>query len=221
VSEPLVIVGDGMAAVRLVGMARPFNRGFGLALKAQSCSSPRREGHADASLTLASSSRPPASSRRTLTSAFSAKRSRAADDEVVMRLQLSKQLLLIDTDARRRWFSGRTRRSWSARPDPESQVRIRLPAGGRLIRTSGSGRDEIGIPLDPLSFLGPQPRLKLQKRAADFFRRRAYLRAAGVIRRLRDAKPQRHRLRRCNTVARSRSPRSGYRCWQDQRQCIR
>ena len=98
-SEPLVIVGDGMAAVRLVGMARPFNRGFGLALKAQSCSPPRREGHADASLTLASSSLPPASSRRTLTSAFSAKRSRAADDEVVMRLQLSKQLLLIDTDA--------------------------------------------------------------------------------------------------------------------------
>jgi allantoinase len=92
VSEPLVIVGDGMAAVRLVGMARPFNRGFGLALKAQSCSPPRREGHADASLTLASSSLPPASSRRTLTSAFSAKRSRAADDEVVMPLQLSKQL---------------------------------------------------------------------------------------------------------------------------------
>jgi hypothetical protein len=118
------------------GMARPFNRGFGLALKAQSCSPPRREGHADASLTLASSSLPPASSRRTLTSAFSAKRSRAADDEVVMRLQLSKQLLLIDTDARRRWFSGRTRRSWSARPDPESQVRIRLPAGGgSLVRT--------------------------------------------------------------------------------------
>jgi hypothetical protein len=54
-----------------------------------------------------------------------------------MRLQLSKQLLLIDTDARRRWFSGRTRRSWSARPDPESQVRIRLPAGGKWIRTLG------------------------------------------------------------------------------------
>ena len=136
-SEPLVIVGDGMAAVRLVGMARPFNRGFGLALKAQSCSPPRREGHADASLTLASSSLPPASSRRTLTSAYSAKRSRAADDEVVMRLQLSKQLLLIDTDARRRWFSGRTRRSWSARPDPESQVRIRLPAGASRIRILG------------------------------------------------------------------------------------
>jgi hypothetical protein len=27
------------------------------------------------------------------------------------------------------------RRSWSARPDPESQVRIRLPAGGSRIRT--------------------------------------------------------------------------------------
>ena len=49
-SEPLVIVGNGMAAARLVGMARPFNRGFGLPLKAQSCSPPRREGHADASL---------------------------------------------------------------------------------------------------------------------------------------------------------------------------
>jgi hypothetical protein len=126
VSEPLVIVGDGMAAVRLVGMARPFNRGFGLALKAQSCSPPRREGHADASLTLASSSLPPASSRRTLTSAFSAKRSRAADDEVVMRLQLSKQLLLIDTDARRRWFSGRTRRSWSA-PRPRKSGSHQTP----------------------------------------------------------------------------------------------
>jgi hypothetical protein len=53
-------------------------------------------------------------------------------------LQLSKQLLLIDTDARRRWFSGRTRRSWSARPDPKSQVRIRLPAGGSRIRTIGT-----------------------------------------------------------------------------------
>jgi hypothetical protein len=31
VSEPLVIVGNGMAAARVVGMARPFNRGFGLA----------------------------------------------------------------------------------------------------------------------------------------------------------------------------------------------
>ena len=29
------------------------------------------------------------------------------------------------------------RRSWSARPDPESQVRIRLPAGGSRIRTFG------------------------------------------------------------------------------------
>jgi alkanesulfonate monooxygenase SsuD/methylene tetrahydromethanopterin reductase-like flavin-dependent oxidoreductase (luciferase family) len=28
------------------------------------------------------------------------------------------------------------RRSWSARPDPESQVRIRLPAGGSRIRTA-------------------------------------------------------------------------------------
>ena len=80
-SEPLVIVGDGMAAVRLVGMARPFNRGFGLALKAQSCSPPRREGHADASLTLASSSLPPASSRRTLTSAFSASRRATTDPD--------------------------------------------------------------------------------------------------------------------------------------------
>jgi len=81
---------------------------IGLALKAQSCSPLRREGHADASLMLATSSLPPASSKRTLTSAFSANRrattdpdrSRAADDEVVVRLQLSKQLLLIDTDAR-------------------------------------------------------------------------------------------------------------------------
>jgi hypothetical protein len=30
------------------------------------------------------------------------------------------------------------RRSWSARRDPESQVRTRLPAGGNWIRTSGS-----------------------------------------------------------------------------------
>ena len=29
------------------------------------------------------------------------------------------------------------RRSWSARPDPESQVRIGLPAGGSRIRTLG------------------------------------------------------------------------------------
>ncbi len=64
-----------------MGMERPFNRGFALALNDQSCSLPRRAGQADASMMLATSSLPPASSRRTLTAALSARRRATTDPD--------------------------------------------------------------------------------------------------------------------------------------------
>jgi hypothetical protein len=57
-----------------MGMARPFSRGFVVALNDQSCSPPRRAGQRSGSMISGESSLPLASSRRTLTSAFSARR---------------------------------------------------------------------------------------------------------------------------------------------------
>ena len=49
------------------------------------------------------------------------------------------------------------RRSWSARPDPESQVRIRLPAGGKWIRTFGPAPNALRLNTAFLSLLSRLP----------------------------------------------------------------
>jgi hypothetical protein len=64
-----------------MGMERPFNRGFDVALNDQSCSPPRRVGQAAAFMMFATSSLPPASSRSTLTSMFSANRRATTDPD--------------------------------------------------------------------------------------------------------------------------------------------
>src|SRR5215472_15286182 len=63
------------------GKERPLIEGLGWALKFQSCSPPRFKGQLAASLMLATSSSPPASSNRTFTSGFSARRRATTDPE--------------------------------------------------------------------------------------------------------------------------------------------
>src|SRR5215472_19098488 len=63
------------------GRERPLMDGLGWALKFQSCSPPRFMGQLAASLMLATSSSPPASSNKTFTSGFSARRRDTTDPE--------------------------------------------------------------------------------------------------------------------------------------------
>src|ERR1700730_6850067 len=62
-----------------IGMARPFRWELGSARKFQSRSDPRFKNHCPGSFTLGTSSSPPASIRRTLTSGFSASRRATTD----------------------------------------------------------------------------------------------------------------------------------------------
>ncbi len=64
-----------------MGMARPFRNGLGSARKFQSRSDPRFSNHFPGSFTLGTLSSPPASTRRTLTSGFSASRRATTDPD--------------------------------------------------------------------------------------------------------------------------------------------
>jgi hypothetical protein len=63
------------------GIERPFTSGFGSPWKFQSRSEPMLAGHCSARITLATSSSPPASTSKTLTSGFSASRRATTDPD--------------------------------------------------------------------------------------------------------------------------------------------
>src|SRR5215471_17921 len=85
------------------GNERPLMDGLGWALKFQSCSPPRFMGQLAASLMLATSSSPPASSNRTVTFGFSARR-RATTDPEEPDPQTMKSYCAFNPVARRSWL---------------------------------------------------------------------------------------------------------------------
>ena len=84
----------------------------------------------------------------------------------------------------------------------ESKVRNHSPAGGRSISNFRFRVRNLGIPLDSTDVVMASATGLTRDRAADFFGKCTYLRGCGGHTGLfDDAKPRRHRLRQCNTVA--------------------